>query len=53
MNLSWPATLAAGLTPFVPGAIVKIAVSITLGRVLLPKFKQTLLSASVQRTDGT
>ncbi|HZW03954.1 MAG TPA: biotin transporter BioY [Anaerolineaceae bacterium] len=48
MNLSWVGALVAGLTPFIPGIIIKIAVVSALGRLLLPRFKQTLASASLQ-----
>jgi len=48
MNFGWAGALAAGLTPFLPGTIIKITVAIALSRVLLPPFNQTLLSASVK-----
>ena len=51
MNLSWAAAIAAGLAPFIIGTVIKIAVAITLGRVLLPKFRQTMTSISAQQTD--
>ena len=48
MNFGWTGAFVAGLTPFIPGIIIKIAVASALGRVLLPRFKQTRVSASVQ-----
>ncbi len=48
MNFGWAGALAAGLTPFLPGTVIKITVAVALSRVLLPRFKQTLLSASVK-----
>lgn len=48
MNLGWAGALAAGLIPFIPGIIIKITVASVLARVLLPRFKQRLVSASVQ-----
>ncbi|MGI6650087.1 MAG: biotin transporter BioY [Bacillota bacterium] len=47
MNLGWAGALAAGLTPFIPGIIIKIIVASAMGRVLLPRFKQALASASI------
>lgn len=52
MNISWAAALAAGLIPFIIGIVIKIVVASALGRVLLPRFRQTLVSASVQQADG-
>lgn len=46
VGLNWTGALVAGLTPFIPGTIIKIAVATALGRALLPRFKQTLASAS-------
>jgi biotin transport system substrate-specific component len=37
--LSWPAALGAGLAPFLPGAMIKIAAAFALGRALLPRFR--------------
>ena len=51
LNMSWSAALAAGLTPFIAGAVIKIAVACALGRALLPRFKQNLISASVQHAE--
>jgi|SRR5690554_3676508 len=48
MNFGRPGALAAGLTPFIPGIVIKIAVATALSRLLLPRFKQTLASASLQ-----
>ena len=52
MNMSWSAALAAGLTPFIIGAFIKIAVACALGQTLLPRFKQALISAAVQQTES-
>lgn len=52
MNISWPAALAAGLTPFIAGIVIKIVVASALGQVLLPRFKENLASISVQPKDG-
>jgi len=49
MNISWAAALAAGLIPFIIGIVIKITVASALGHVLLPRFKQTLVSASIQQ----
>ena len=49
MNISWAAALAAGFTPFIIGLVIKIAAASALGCVLLPRFKQTLVSASVRQ----
>ena len=40
MNMSWPAAIAAGFTPFVIGIIIKIAAAAALARVFLPRFRQ-------------
>ena len=40
MNMSWAAAVAAGLTPFLIGMIIKIAVAAALARVLLPRFRR-------------
>ena len=50
-NMSWAAALAAGLTPFIIGIVIKIAVAAALARALLPRFKQALVSASIQQAD--
>ncbi len=42
MNIGWTAAVAAGLTPFIAGMIIKIAAAFALGQLLLPRFKQTL-----------
>lgn len=52
MNLGWAAAILGGFTPFIAGIVIKIAVAATLGHVLLPRFKQTLVSVSVQQSDG-
>jgi biotin transport system substrate-specific component len=51
-GFTWLTALAAGLTPFIPGAAVKIIVAVALASALLPRFKQTLLAASVQQANG-
>ena len=38
-GMSWAVAIATGLTPFLVGAVIKIAVAIALGRTLLPHFK--------------
>lgn len=45
-HLSWGASLAAGLTPFIIGIVIKIAAAVALGRVLVPRFKHKLASAA-------
>jgi len=52
MNVSWPVAIAMGVTPFMVGTVIKIAVAVTLGRVLLPQFKQRMVPFSVQQTKG-
>ena len=42
MNFSWTAALMAGFVPFIAGIVIKIAVAVALGRVLLPRFRQTM-----------
>ncbi|HHU82211.1 MAG TPA: biotin transporter BioY [Firmicutes bacterium] len=44
MNLGWTSALAAGLIPFIPGIIIKIAVASGLVRAFLPRFKERLVS---------
>ncbi|NLY89791.1 MAG: biotin transporter BioY [Firmicutes bacterium] len=39
-NLGWAGAWAAGLIPFIPGIIIKIAVASILARVFLPRFKE-------------
>ena len=39
LNMSWKAALYAGFTPFIIGTVIKIAVAVALGCVLLPRFK--------------
>jgi biotin transport system substrate-specific component len=38
LHISWASALAAGLTPFMPGMVIKIAVAAALGRVFLTRF---------------
>jgi len=42
LNLSWEAALAAGLTPFIPGAVIKIIVAAAIAQAFLPRFKKSL-----------
>lgn len=51
MNFDWPAALAAGFFPFLPGLVIKIAVLSALGRFFLPRFQQPLTSASLHHGD--
>ena len=51
MGFSWSMALAAGFTPFIVGMVVKIAVAVSLGHALLPRFRQTLISASAPQTN--
>lgn len=48
MHMNWTAALAGGLIPFIPGNIIKMVVAAILGQVLLPRFRQTMQSASIQ-----
>lgn len=48
LHLGWPGAVAAGLTPFIPGAVIKIIVVSALARALLPRFRQTLACADVR-----
>src|SRR5690554_1565198 len=43
LSLGWTGALAAGLVPFIPGIIIKIAVACGLARALLPRFKERLV----------
>lgn len=38
LNLSWQAALAGGLTPFIPGAIIKIAAAVSIAHVMVPRY---------------
>jgi biotin transport system substrate-specific component len=51
LNMSWPAAVAAGLTPFIAGIVIKIAVAAAMCRVLLPRFRQTLASFSIRQSN--
>jgi len=51
MGTSWTIAIAAGFTPFIVGIVIKIAVAIALAQVFLPRFKQNLLTASIQQTE--
>jgi len=37
MHMSLPAALMAGVVPFIPGDIVKILLSITLGKIIMQR----------------
>ena len=52
LNLSWAAAIAAGLSPFLIGAVIKIAAAAALGSVLLPRFKQSLTSTVHADNEG-
>lgn len=52
MHISWSAAMAAGLAPFIVGIVIKIAVASAIGRVFLPRFRQDLISVSLQQKDG-
>lgn len=43
-NLGWAGAISAGLIPFLPGSIIKIAVAVILARAFLPRFKERLVS---------
>lgn len=51
-GIPWAAALTAGLTPFIPGIMVKIVVASALGRALLPRFQQSLATSLVWQADG-
>ncbi|MCI9124447.1 MAG: biotin transporter BioY [Eubacterium sp.] len=51
MGLSWPAALAGGLTPFIPGIVIKIAAAVTIARLFLPRFQQTMYAAQESRME--
>jgi biotin transport system substrate-specific component len=51
LNMSRPAAVAAGLTPFIAGIVIKIAVAAAMCRVLLPRFRQTLASFSIRQSN--
>ncbi|MCL1991142.1 MAG: biotin transporter BioY [Defluviitaleaceae bacterium] len=42
LELSWSGALAAGLTPFLPGTLIKIIVAVAIGQVLVPPFKANM-----------
>lgn len=48
LHLGWRGAIAAGLTPFIPGVVIKIIVVSVLARALLPRFRQTLASANAR-----
>ena len=52
MGLSWKAALAAGLIPFLPGAAIKIAVALALGKMILPHFRENMSAASLIALNG-
>lgn len=41
LNLTWGKALAAGLFPFIPGAVIKIIAALGIVRVLRPGFRQS------------
>ena len=43
LGTSWTASIAIGLTPFIPGTVIKIIVVLALGRMLLPRFKENMI----------
>lgn len=51
MGLNWPAALAGGLTPFIPGIIIKIAAAVAVTRLFLPRFRQSMAYAEADRTE--
>jgi biotin transport system substrate-specific component len=52
LNMSWPAALAVGLTPFIAGVLIKIAAAVALCRALLPRFKQAMAPSALAQADG-
>ena len=42
LNLSWKNALAVGVTPFMPGLVIKIILAMILSQKLLPRFKEKL-----------
>jgi len=42
-DMSLTASIAAGLTPFIPGTVIKIIVVLTLGRTMRSRFKENML----------
>ena len=48
LSASWTAALAAGLTPFLPGVIIKIAVVVAISQALLPRFRQSVPEVSFE-----
>ncbi len=50
-GLNWPVALTAGLVPFIPGIMIKIIVATTLAKVLLPRFRQMVQSATLPQSD--
>ena len=42
LDMSWSAAVAAGLVPFIPGAMIKIIVALAISQMLVPRFKENL-----------
>jgi len=42
LDLSWGLSIASGLTPFLPGTIIKIIVALGISRTLVPAFKEKM-----------
>jgi biotin transport system substrate-specific component len=51
LNLSWEAALTAGLTPFIPGALIKIIVAAAIAQALLPRFNKSIADNAEQPED--
>ena len=48
MGIDWMVALAAGLTPFIPGLVIKVAVACAMARALLAGFRQSLANGPLQ-----
>ena len=42
LDVSWGAAIAYTLTPFILGTVIKIIVAVTIGRTLVPRFKENV-----------
>ncbi len=51
-KLPWSGALAAGLIPFIPGIIIKIAAAVIVAQVLLPRFKQATAQSAPRHEDA-
>lgn len=49
LDMSWTASMAAGLIPFLPGTIIKMLVVLALGRIMVPHFKENMAYFSIDR----